>query len=107
KFTFKNRSIAKQTEEELVVAPSDFWNEELLSKVEEIAKSKPCKPGSTTVVMSVNDRSEPNITKRFKELGIDWPIVEKQLHAWSHLLRIGKRLKINVSFDYRRNPRNS
>lgn len=50
--------------------------------------------------MSVNDRSESDITKSFKELQIKWSIVERQLQAWSHLLRIGKRLKINVSFKY-------
>ncbi|KAH6871327.1 hypothetical protein B0T10DRAFT_523109 [Thelonectria olida] len=102
KFTFNNRSIAKQTEEGLVVAPSDFWDEELSAKIEEIAKStsKPCRADSTTVVMSVNDRSEPDITKRFNKLQIDWSIVERQLQAWSPLLRIGKRLKINVAFKY-------
>ncbi|KAH7114710.1 hypothetical protein B0J13DRAFT_533533 [Dactylonectria estremocensis] len=101
KFTFNNRSIAKQTEEDLVVAPSDFWNEELLAKIEEIAKttSKPCKADSTIIVMSVNDRSESDITKSFKELQIKWSIVERQLQAWSHLLRIGKKLKINVSIS--------
>ncbi|KAH6879780.1 hypothetical protein B0T10DRAFT_519851 [Thelonectria olida] len=102
KFTFNNRGFAKQTEEELVVALSDFWDEELSLKIEEIAKtlSKPCKADSTTVVMSGNGRSETDITKTFKELQINWPIAEKQLHAWSHLLHIGKWLKINVSFKY-------
>lgn len=81
KFTFNNRSVAKKTEEGLVVAPSDFWDEELLSKIEEIAKttSKPCKADSTIIVMSVNDRSESDITKSFKELQIKWSIVERQL----------------------------
>jgi len=36
KLTIKRRITAKQTENDLVVAPSDFWNEELLSKIADI-----------------------------------------------------------------------
>jgi hypothetical protein len=62
--------------------------------------SKSCKADATTIAISVNDRLEYNITKRFEKLEIDWLIVERQLQAWSHLLRIGKKLGINVSFNY-------
>ncbi|KAK0716806.1 hypothetical protein B0T26DRAFT_267524 [Lasiosphaeria miniovina] len=48
---------------------------------------------STTIAISVNDRSERDITKHFKELQIDWPVAERQLQSWSHLLRIGKTLE--------------
>jgi hypothetical protein len=101
KLTLNKRVVAKQTEDDLVLAPSDFWNEELSSKIADIVKSsgKPCND-ATTIVISVNDRSEPDITKRFEELQIDWPIVENKLQAWSHLLRIGKRLRISVSLNY-------
>jgi hypothetical protein len=102
KLTLNRRLVAKQTEDDLVVAPSDFWNEELSSKVADIVKStgKACEADAATIAISVNDRSEHDITKRFEKLEIDWPIVERQLQPWSHLLRIGKKLKINVSFNY-------
>jgi hypothetical protein len=102
KLTLNRRLVAKQTEDDLVLAPSDFWKEELSSKIADIVKStgKPCKPDATTIILSVNDRSERDITKHFKELQIDWPIVENKLQAWSHLLRIGKRLMMTVSFSY-------
>ena len=102
KLTLNKRVAAKETEGDLVVAPSEFWNEELSSKLEDIIKSrgKPYKADAATIVISVNDRSERDITKRFKELQIDWPIIEKQLQAWSHLLRIGKTLRIDISFNY-------
>lgn len=101
KLTLNKRVAAKQTED-LVLAPSDFWNEELSSKIVDISNSigKPCTADATTIVMSVNDRSERDITKRFEQLQINWSIVEKQLQAWSHLLRIGKRLRIDVTFGY-------
>lgn len=51
-------------------------------------------------VISVNDHSERDITKRFEGLLINWPIVENKLQVWSHLLRVGKRLRISVSLNY-------
>ncbi|KAK4242965.1 hypothetical protein C7999DRAFT_18599, partial [Corynascus novoguineensis] len=73
-------------------------NMELSSKIADIVRStgKSYKADATTIVISVNDRSERDITKHFKELQINWPVVERQLQAWSHLLRIGKTLRINV-----------
>jgi hypothetical protein len=102
KLTLNRRIIAKQTEDDLVVAPRDFWDEELSSKIADIVKStgKSCEADATTIAISVNDRSEHDSTKRFIKLEIDWSIVEKQLQAWSYLLRIGKKLRINVSFNF-------
>ena len=54
-----------------------------------------------TVVVSVTDRIERDVNKRFDDLDIDWKILEKQLETWSPLLRIGKRLRIDISFKYR------
>jgi len=67
------RVLAKQTKDDLVLALSDFWNEELLLKIADIVKllRKPCKANATTIVISVNDRSKQDITKRFEELQIN------------------------------------
>lgn len=48
--------------------------------------------------MSVSDRAERDLTKRFDEFNIDWDIVENQLRAWSPLFRGGKKLRIEISF---------
>ncbi|KAK4071308.1 hypothetical protein Purlil1_13462 [Purpureocillium lilacinum] len=102
KITFNNRQVRKQTEEGLVVAPGEFWDEDLSIRVEDIAKktAKPSMPDTTTIIMSVNDRGESDITKSYKELQVDWSVVERQLRSWSHLLRIGKKLKVNACFKY-------
>lgn len=81
KVTLNRRTVAKQTENNLFLAPSDFWNKELSSKVKNIVTStrKPYEVKATTILLSVNDRSEQNITKHFEKLHIDWAIVERQL----------------------------
>jgi hypothetical protein len=60
KLTLNKRVVAKQTEDDLVLAPSDFWNKELASKIADIVKSlgKPCKANVIMIVISINDRSE-------------------------------------------------
>jgi hypothetical protein len=40
KLILNKRAAAKQTEENLVVAPSDFWSQELASKIADIVQSK-------------------------------------------------------------------
>ena len=85
KMAFNNRKIRMHTEDNLVVAPSAFWSEQLCAKIRDIAKttSKPSRPDSSAIVVSVNEKSEPAITKSFAELEIDWSAVERQLQAWS------------------------
>lgn len=103
KLRLNNRKAVEQTEQDLVVAPSEFWQEELSTKITNIvnAKKKPYEANATTITMSVsNDPSQDKITKYFEKLDIDWSVVERQLQGWSHLLRIGKRLKIYIQLDY-------
>jgi hypothetical protein len=79
KLALNRRVIAKQTEDDLFIAPGDFWNEELSSKIIDIARStgKTYEPDATTVVLSANDRSEHDTTKRFERLDIGWLIIER------------------------------
>ncbi|KDN62217.1 hypothetical protein CSUB01_12298 [Colletotrichum sublineola] len=103
KLTLNNRKAVEQTEQNLPIAPSDFWRETLSPKIVEIvnSKKKTYETSATTVVMSVpNDRSEDKVTKHFPKLQIDWSVVERQLQGWSQLLRAGKRLKLFVQMDY-------
>ncbi|KAF4447038.1 AAA family, partial [Fusarium albosuccineum] len=105
KLTLNHRSISKDTEPNLVLAPGPYWNTRLRPKVEKLAKKKLPSNRSfdiddTDIAVCVNDRGERDLTKRFDGLNIDWRVVEKQLIAWSHLLLIGKRLRISLSFNY-------
>ena len=65
-----------------------------------LPQNKSFRVDDTNVIASVTDRTERDLVKRFDDLDIDWAILEKQLQTWSHLLRIGKRLRIDISFNY-------
>src|SRR6266536_5928613 len=65
-----------------------------------LPQNKSYRVDDTTVVVSVTDRTDRDLVKRFDDLDIDWTILEKQLHAWRHLFCIGKRLRIDISFNY-------
>ncbi|KAK1990396.1 hypothetical protein LX36DRAFT_686042 [Colletotrichum falcatum] len=88
KLTANNRTVSKDSEPNLVLAPSDFWELTLRSKLnslvtKKLATNKTFKPDDTTVTVSVRDRAEEDL-----------------LCTWSHLFRAGKRLKISISFNY-------
>ena len=51
------------------------------------------------MVVSVTARSEPDLTKQF-ELEIDWRVVEKQLVQWSNFFQDGKKLRVEITFNY-------
>ena len=98
--------LTNDTEQNLVLAPGAFWDQTLKSKLQQLLtkktpRNKSYEPDETNVVVSVTDRSQRDLTKRFDELEIDWEVVEDQLMAWSDLFRDGKRLRIDISFIYK------
>ncbi|GAB1319495.1 hypothetical protein MFIFM68171_09705 [Madurella fahalii] len=69
--------LTNDTEQNLVLAPGAFWDQALKPKLQQLlAKKTPrnkCyEPDETNVVVSVTDRSQRDLTKRFDELDIDW-----------------------------------
>lgn len=105
KVTFNNKLISKDTEQNLVLAPIFYWPLFLQPKLEKLLykklpSNKRVRPDDTNVVVSATDRSERDLTKRFDETDIDWPVVEKQLVAWEELFRAGKKLRLDISFNY-------
>ena len=50
--------------------------------------------------MSVNDKSLKDFEKFYSPINIDWKLVEKQLCKWSNLLRMGKKIRVLIAFNY-------
>lgn len=105
KVTLNNRLISKDTEPNLVLAPKFYWSLFLREKLDKLLQKK-LSPSrrviceDTNVVVSVTDRSERDLTKRFEERDIDWFLVERQFLAWGESFRAGKRLRVDISFNY-------
>jgi hypothetical protein len=105
KVVINNKALAKDTEQDIVLAPSAYWRLYLKDKVEKLLGRKlphgrHVKCDDTSVVASVNDRSERDLTKRFDDMDIEWSLVERQLMRWGGLFRSGKKLRVDLSFNY-------
>jgi hypothetical protein len=105
KVSVNKRVIAKDTEQDLVLAPTAHWHMFLKPKIENLLQSKlqsrPVTCEDTNVTVSVTDRSERDLVKRFDGTNIDWSIIERQLVAWGKLFRKGKKLRIEATFNYK------
>ena len=96
---------SKDTEQDVVLAPSAYWGLFLQPKLEKLlckklAKNRPIKSEDTNVVVSVTERSQRDLMKRFDDTDIDWTVIERQLVVWGELFRAGKKLRLNLSFNY-------
>lgn len=96
--------MVKNTEQDLTFRPSSYWEQikEDASNIlrRKIARSRRVRLDDTDLVLSVNDRSQRDITKHFEDTGVDWIAVEKQLLAWAHLLRVGKKIRLQISINF-------
>jgi hypothetical protein len=105
KVTLNNKLISKDTEQNLVLAPTFYWPLILRTKLEKLlckklSSNKRVILDDTNVVVSVTERSQRDLTKRFDDIDIDWSVIEKQLVAWGELFRAGKKLRVDISFNY-------
>ncbi|RYO92895.1 hypothetical protein DL766_009127 [Monosporascus sp. MC13-8B] len=84
--------------------PNAFWTTILHPKLNKLLtrkfSNKSLSTDDTSVVVSVTDRTERNLHMHFDGVDIDWTVLEMQLQTWSHLLRIGKKLRMDISFNY-------
>ncbi|KAK5309506.1 hypothetical protein LTR93_012213 [Exophiala xenobiotica] len=106
KVTMKgSRSVLRDTEPDVVLAPGRYWQRYLRERVEDLVRQKSAdgrvvRPDDSTVVVSVTERSQRDLTKRYPGSEIDWAIVQTQLESWGQYFQRGKKLRVNLSFNY-------
>lgn len=80
KVTFNNKTIRKNTEQNLVLAPRFYWRLFLEPKLKELVGKKFLQKSveldDTTIVVSVNHRNQPDLTLSCDKTKVDWPAVE-------------------------------
>ncbi|KAI8716789.1 hypothetical protein NCS52_00973300 [Fusarium sp. LHS14.1] len=91
--------------ENLTLAPGAYWDRFLSAELAATVKDKlpelRYEPDDTTVVVSVEKRSERNMRKRFDGLIVDWKTIEDKLRSWAPLFRERNKLRIYISFVYK------
>ncbi|KAJ5823007.1 hypothetical protein N7447_005347 [Penicillium robsamsonii] len=96
---------SEDTEQDVTLTPSAHWPSVLKGKLEKVlqervSRNRRVRSDDTSIVVSVNDRKQRDLKKRFNSLDIDWMAVEKQLLAWSKLYTRGKELRLVIVFHY-------
>ena len=104
KVVVNKKLTSKDTEPDVVVTPGVYWEDCLKFRVERLLEQKmgwnhTARVEDINVVVSVNARSERDLTKRF-EREIDWRMVEKRLIQWGDLFQDGKKLRVDTTFNY-------
>ncbi|EHA21861.1 hypothetical protein CBS115989_10927 [Aspergillus niger] len=105
KVTLNGKSIAQITEPDLVVRPSEFWQNSLKDAAErfknrKVDHTRRVRMDDITVVASVKDRTQQDLRQQDESTKIKWAVIEKQLLMWSNLFRLGKQIKLQVSINY-------
>jgi hypothetical protein len=100
-----NRVVSKDTEQDVVLAPAAYWRVVFQPKLEKmlsrkLARNRPVRSEDTSIVISVTERSQRDLAKRFDDTNVDWSVVERQLVSWSNFYRAGKKLRVYISFNY-------
>jgi hypothetical protein len=99
----KRAVVGPDTVQDTVLAPSAFCQHLIQPKIDNYwqgKKDKPVKSEDTNVVVSVTQRKQDDLVRRFADTSIDWAVIEKQLVAWGEFYRAGKKLILKLSFNY-------
>ena len=100
-----SRFRSEDTEQDVALTPSAYWPSVLKGKLEKVLQEKVSRDrrvrsDETSIVVSVNDRKQRDLKKRFNSLDIDWAAVEKQFLPWGKLYARGKELRVVIVFNY-------
>ncbi|KAH7303748.1 hypothetical protein B0I35DRAFT_383594, partial [Stachybotrys elegans] len=98
----KSTTLAEITEENLTLAPGDYWEKFLCLALAKMVEAKlpgtKYEPDETTMIVSTTKRGEKKLKLQADGLNVDWHAVENKLRAWGRLFEDGNKLRIDVCF---------
>ena len=104
KLMINRTTEAKETEQDLVIAPSEYWEKCLRQKIDGLVQTKKrnrrVRLDDTSIVVSINHRNQGPLEKLYNYTNIDWKPVERQLRKWSNLVRMGKTPQVAIIIKY-------
>jgi hypothetical protein len=93
------RHVCSDTDPDLVLAPSDFWNVNFQARLESLLKDEDKFSGDS---YTCEERSrQRGLTKRCKKLEIDWQLVDKHLEGLGDLFSKGRKITFSMEFVYK------
>jgi len=102
KLSINRRRRAGESETGITESPRSFWKRLLQPKLGEATAKKPCRVDDTDIVMTTTHRSTGPFRKRYSNLDIDWPVIERRLRDWNKLPNTGKKrnlVTITITFE--------
>ena len=84
KVKLHKKEVSNDIELDVVLAPTSYWRLVLQPKLEKLlcrklAKNRHVMSEETNVVISVTNRSQRDVTKRFDDTNVEWSVIERQL----------------------------
>ena len=107
------KHVCSDTDPDLVLAPSDFWNVNFPARLESLLKDDNTFPGDsytyeeTIIEISIEQRRQRSLTKRYKKLEIDWQLVDEHLEGLRDLFNKGRKITFSMEFVYKGVTRDS
>ena len=95
---------AKEAEQNLIIAPSEYWEKCLKQKVDELVhmkkRNRRVRLEDTAIVVSINRCNQGPLEKLYNFTNIDWKPVKRQLRKWSNLVCMGRTPQLNITVKY-------
>jgi hypothetical protein len=105
KLRLNRKAVTTQSEPNVAVSLGCYWRLVLRNRLRQavcrqFSDSQRVRHNDTTVAVSVTERSERYLTMEFDGTEIDWVVADKRLLDWSPYFQKGKRLRVNISFNF-------
>jgi hypothetical protein len=101
------RHVCSDADPDLVLTPSDFWKVNFQARFESLLKDEGKFPGDiytckeTIIEISIERSRQRSLTKRCKQLEIDWQLVDDHLEGLGDLFSKGRKITFSMEFVYK------